>query len=70
MSRKSFTPTTNYIKIGDIASNPIYKMNLSDAQELISERDKNGLIDCGIQIGRRFFIDEQKFQVWLENKLK
>lgn len=66
MSRRAFTPTTIHLKIQDIADNPKYKLSLKEAQELISRRDRNGLCDCGRQIGRRFFLDQDKFEKWLK----
>lgn len=69
-SRRAFTPTNNYIQVKDIASNSKYEMSLDQARELIAERDRNGLVKCGMQIGRRFFIDEDKFNQWISLNFK
>ena len=66
ISRRAFTPTTVYLKIQDIADNPKYNISLDEVQKMVADRDSNGLCDCGVQIGRRFFIDQEKFEKWKE----
>lgn len=66
MSRRAFTPTTTYLKIQDIA-NSEYNLTLPEVEDMVAKRDKNGLSECGKMIGRRFFIDKDKFEEWLDN---
>lgn len=65
MCRRASTPTTTYLKIQDIASNPKYNLSLAEVEDMVAKRDKNGLAECGKLIGRRFFIDQEKFEEWL-----
>lgn len=65
MCRRAFIPTTIYIKINDIVSNPKYNLSLAEVEDMVAKRDKNGLAECGKLIGRRFFIDQEKFENWI-----
>ena len=68
MSRRAFTPTTTYLKIQDISDSE-YNLSLAEVEDMVAKRDKNGLAECGKLIGRRFFIDKEKFEEWLKNGL-
>ena len=66
MTRRASAPTTMYLKIQDIVHSE-YNLSLSEVEDMVAKRDKNGLAECGKLIGRRFFIEKEKFEEWLKN---
>lgn len=66
-SRRSFTPTENYLKIQEIWSSEKYKLTLNEIQELIAKRKSNGLDAAVRQIGTRYFIREDLFDRWYDD---
>lgn len=65
--RKIYIFTEVYLKIKDIVENQAYNLTINQAQNLVAERNTNGLSNCGKLIGRRFFIEQSKFEEWLNN---
>jgi hypothetical protein len=69
ISRIAFTPTEKFIKIQDIATSNKYNLTLEEVQNIIAERNKNGLKDAVKQIGNRCFIREHLFDEWYTSEM-
>jgi hypothetical protein len=55
-----------YIKTNDIVSTKKYRVSKKKMQDLMAERNSNGLCTCVRQIGHRYFIRKKQFEEWLD----
>lgn len=69
-SKIGFDLDIKYIKMKDIAENDKYNLSLSEVQDLIAQRNSNGLADAVKQIGIRYFIREYLFDEWYTENYK